>query len=156
MEQVCQMVGDLLAEAASLSSHIYGNYVVQHMLEFCTPDVVALLTTILEQHVPSMTTNDYAAAVVGKALSQANNERRYLLAHALLQEPEQLASMACSRRGQIAVKEALQLVDGAVRSQACDQLAGRFDRLRACRYGRAVATFVSDLQRSSTTSVEQE
>jgi hypothetical protein len=153
VEQVTPMVNDLLADAASLSSHIYGNYVIQHMLEFCTPDVVSHLTSILEVHVPSMALNDYSGAVVGKALCQAQNERRYLLAHTLLQQPEHLAAMSCSRRGQLAVKEALQLAEVTARNKACDELESRFGRLKACRYGRAVAKFVEDLQKCSAGSV---
>jgi hypothetical protein len=152
VDQVSPMVGDLLAHAPSLSSHIYGNYVMQHILEFCTPDVVSRLTSVLEQHVPGMAANEYTGAVVGKALSQASGERRRSLAHALLEQPEELARLSCSRRGQLAVKEALQVADASACSQACDELASRFDRLRRCRYGRAVATFVAELQRSSASA----
>lgn len=148
LDQVAPMVGELLAEAASLSSHIYGNYVMQHIVEFCGPEDVSHLTSLLEQRVPDMVRNDYAAAVIGKALSQANNERRHALAQALLRQPEQLAAMSCSRKGHVAVKEALQLAEDVARSKVCDELASRFGRLRACRYGRAIVSFVTELQKS--------
>jgi len=153
VDQLALMVNELSAEVVSLSSHSYGNYVVQHMLEFCTPDVVAHITSVLEMHIANIGANDYVGAVVGKGLSQGNNERRHFLAHTLLQQPEQLVALSCSRKGQLAVKEALKIVDEDTRIKACHELAIRADQLRACRYGRVIATFVTKMQEHSSDSV---
>lgn len=154
MSQLTPMVHDLLNEAAALSSHIYGHYVMQHILEFCSAEIVSHFTSILEQKVPEIATNDYAGAVIGKALGQPGNAGRDRLAQVVLSDPEQVAAMACSRRGHLAVKEALQLTEGPARHQACEELSSRNERLRESRYGRAVACFVTTLQKPPAVSAE--
>lgn len=144
-EQVSPMVEDLLADAAELTSHAYGNYVMQHILEHCDADAVSRLTLSLQRHVATMDAAGQGGSVVGAALGNAANPGREALALALLREPQQMATMACSRWGHPAVKQALQLAPGPERRRACAELARRADRLRSSRYGRFVATCVATL-----------
>merc|ERR1712100_190380 len=136
------MVEEFLADVASLSSHRYGNYVVQHLLEHCGDDMVSRITSILDQHVstvPKMAADGLIGSVIAKALSRPNNEGSRSLATTLLQDSERSAVMACSRRGHQAVKQALQLTDDATRNKACAELYWRSQRLNLSRYGRQVA-----------------
>jgi pumilio RNA-binding family len=141
--QVAPVVEDLMAEPLALASHKYGNYVMQHVLEFGRPEVVSRLTYILGQHAPHMAAGGHIGAVVDKALAKAKIEHRQFLVSALLHQPEQLAIMSCSRWGHRAVEEALNMAGTAERSRACTELFRRTDKLRSCRYGRAISRLIT-------------
>jgi pumilio RNA-binding family len=147
LEQVSPLVQDLLTDAVAMSTHIYGNYVVSHLLEHCGPEVVLQITASLQKHVSTMPADGYAGTVIGKALSHASKESARSLALSVLQDPERLTVMACSRWGHQAVKQALQLADAPERQKACAELSWRSNRLRSSRYGRLVATFAAEQQK---------
>jgi len=146
VEQVSPLVEELLADTAALSSHVYGNYVVQHLLQHCAPDVVTRIAFILEQNVHALAGDGYAGSVIGTALTHAGVEESQSLARLLLKYPEQLASMACSRWGHLAVKAALKLAPLPEGQKACAELMWRSNWLRSNRYGRLVANAAAAMQ----------
>lgn len=145
-EQMAPIVEVLLNSALDLSSHTYGHYVMMHLFEHCGPDVISRLAIILQQHVSSMAPDGYVGAVISKALAHSNNEACQSLAVRLLQELAPVIIMACSRWGYLAVKQALQLVPAPEQEKACSELARCSGKLRSSRYGRLVATHVTELQ----------
>jgi len=140
-EQLAPFVKELVADAVPLSAHPYGNFVVLHLLEHCT-DAASPITSALEQYVSVMAADGCIGAVIEKALSVATNEGSVALATTLLKDPERLTTMACSRWGNKAVKQALQLVDDSTRRESCANLLQRSARLRSNRYGRLIDSFI--------------
>lgn len=145
-EQMYQIIEVLLNDAVELSSHAYGHYVMQHIFEQCGSDVVSRLASILQQSLTNMDADGFVGSVIGKAFTHINNEACVSLASSLLQEHARVLVMACSRWGYLAVKTALQLVADAEQEKACSELASCSTKLRATRYGRLVATFVTELR----------
>jgi mRNA-binding protein PUF3 len=145
-EQMSSMVEVLLNDAVDLASHTYGHYVMMHIFEQGGQDVVSRLASTLQQHLPDMVADGYIGAVIGKALNHTNNEACVSLAAGLLQEHAHMVSMACSRWGYVAIKQALQLVSTFEQDKACNEIAYCSSKLRSSRYGRLVATFVMELQ----------
>lgn len=145
-EQMAVMVNELLAEGAMLSTHIYGYYVMQHLLEHLGAEVAMQISAGLEENLSNMAPDGYAGAVIGTALSKADNAGAYSLAQALLKDPERSAMMACSRWGHTAVKHALQIVDVPTQEKACTELMWYSGRLRSNRYGRLVAGVIAQQQ----------
>lgn len=148
-DQVAPMAEDLLADARALASHKHGNYVMQHLLEFGSREVVSRFTLILDQYVPIMAAAGHVGAVFKKALIQPNTESRQCLVSALLRQPGQLSIMSCCRWGHPAVQEALKLAELSERSRACAELAHCADKLRSNRYGKSVLSLVVQLQRAA-------
>lgn len=145
-EQLSPLVEELLAEGAVLSGHIYGYYVMQHLLEHGPPDVAARISATLEQNLAFMAPEGYVGAVIGTSLSKSTNTGAHSIAKALLKDPERSAMMACSRWGHSAVKHALQLVEEPLRNKACTELMTYLGRLCSNRYGRLVASVIADQQ----------
>lgn len=145
-DQMSFIVEILFIDAVDLSSHTYGHYVMQHLFEQCNHDVVSRLSCSLQQHLPNMIADGYIGAVIGKALNHTNNEACVSLAASLLQEHAHMVVMACSRWGYLAIKQALQLVSTSDQDKAFAELMRCQNKLRSSRYGRLVATFVTELQ----------
>lgn len=143
-EQLSPLVEELLAEGAVLSGHIYGYYVMQHLLEHGPIDVAAHISTILEENLPFTAPDSYAGAVIGTALGTSTNTGAGSLAKALLKDTEHAAMMACSRWGYTAVKLAFQLVEEPLRSKFATELSWYSNRLRSNRYGRLVASAIAE------------
>jgi len=146
--QVKRLLDELIVDAMSLCRHPYGNYVMQHLLEHGPADHRQKLTRILEQHAHTVGTDCYARAVVSKALTHGARADQVALARALLREPGLIATMARTRHGHVAAKFALQHLDGADRQEACRQLYKDVAVLRASRYGRFVASCLTQLEPS--------
>jgi len=143
-EQVKPLVEEILPDTLALCSHIYGNYVIQHLLEHGGPDVTSRITATLEENVSTISGDGYAGAVLAKALSHASEEESMSLANAFLKYADLVAAMSCSRWGHGAVKLALKLATAPERQQACAELMWRSNRLRSSRYGRLVVSAASD------------
>lgn len=139
--QVRRLVEDIVSEAASLSSHAYGNYVVQHVVDYGEALQQRRLAEILGGHVVTLAQDAYGSAVVAKVLSHGDTEGRVSLARAAATSPNLLATMARTRHGHVAVRQALQLLQGYA-PDVYDIARGELERdaaqLSASRYGRFV------------------
>jgi hypothetical protein len=136
------MVEELLSDAVKLTSHPFGNFVMQHLWDHGGDDVRSRLTSILLSHMSTFDAKGVAGSVIGKALNlQEATTATQSLAHSVLQDPERLTTMACSRYGHLAVEQALALADEPRRRQACGDLKLRWDMLHSSkRYGRPILT----------------
>eukprot|EP00928_Gymnodinium_smaydae_P055030 TRINITY_DN38692_c0_g1_i1.p1 TRINITY_DN38692_c0_g1~~TRINITY_DN38692_c0_g1_i1.p1 ORF type:complete len:473 (-),score=72.47 TRINITY_DN38692_c0_g1_i1:103-1521(-) len=139
-EQLSSLVEILLANAISLSKHTYGNYVMQHVLEHGSKEQRRRLVQMLEQEAATICFNNCACAVVSKAMELGEHEDSVALARAFATKPGLVTAMARSRYGHLAVRAALNLLEGNERELVCAQLKNDAASLRASRYGRAVAT----------------
>ena len=99
-----QLVEALLTDAISTARHPYGNYVMQHLLEHGSNDQRSTLIRMLEQHAPVVAADEYACAVIGKAMARGQRQDQMALARALAKVPETLSFMARTRHGHVAAR----------------------------------------------------
>jgi len=141
---IAPLLEDLLADAKSLCLHNFGHYVMQHLIEHGSCEQGSYIIQILRENVASMAVDPYACSVVAKALCHGRDDDRQLMASALIQSDGVIASMACSRHGHAAVKEALSLANENNQHElndACRQLFSFETTLRKSRYGKVVLAF---------------
>jgi len=89
-----RLLEEILADAAALNIHIYGNYVTRHIMEFGLPEhrrrvVAAILTDTW-----ATARQQYGCRVVEAALQHAEADGKQAIATELLARPRQLAMLA--------------------------------------------------------------
>jgi hypothetical protein len=92
-QQVRYLIEYMLADAASLCTHMYGNFVMQRLLEHSAPNDRSRLMKVVHTHLHFMGINFYGSAVVGKALINGIDEDRQKLARAIIGTHGLLAAM---------------------------------------------------------------
>jgi len=149
-DQVQRLVDVILQDAVELACHPFGNYVLQHTLEYSPDGTRDHLIELLVKHVNTMAADTCAAAVVSQAMSIGNKGAP--LARALFKERGLLRTMACSRHGHIAVKRALRLLSADEFDKAVEQLTSDAQALRADRYGKIVLASLESNERQRACS----
>lgn len=128
-EQVADIVNDLLSDAVALTTHLYGNYVMQHLLEFGAPETRRRASRLLADSVRDVGLNSYGSAVLLKVLAHAEQQDQVQLARALVAEPVLFTAMARGRPGSPVTKRAVQVLLPAERDVARRLLGGRQGRM---------------------------
>jgi hypothetical protein len=170
-KQMAQIVEILLSDSAQLMKHTFGHYVILHLFDYGSLDVVLRLLSALEEQVPTMNADGCIAAVMGKALEKTTIETmaqsdagekqkldndlaelidactkaRHSLAVRLLHMPQRAVSMACSRYGSKAAKLALGLASDSERKTISAEFSRCMGKLRSSRYGRIVVNYLDGL-----------
>lgn len=155
-EQVGPLLDGLLGDAAALCTHLYGNYVMQHILEHGPPEHKHRLCRLLEPHVRAFGHDQYACAVLGKALCHGSREDQACIAHAILREPDLLCRIAQTRYGHVAAKLVLQVTEGPLLREARAQVAAEAHKLRSLRYGRFVVQCLEQQSRGPPAQQRQQ
>lgn len=150
--QVERLVQGILTDARSLCTHQFGNYVIQHILDFGTECQVQHILKMLQENAKEMMANDVASLVLTKAYQSNNIDlgSKAALARVLLQEQDLFCSMACSRSRHQAAKLTIEVLENPGRRSACHalSLSGHLRRLKASSRGRALASIIECYLRS--------
>lgn len=142
-EQVERLVAAILTDAAKLCTDPFGNYVMQHILDYGNKQQAHSIMLVLTMNAEDMSANDAACAVLTKGLSRGSPEDQVALARALLANQELFISMACSRHGHQAANLTIQVLDEPDRYNACRELSRYLNRLRTSgRWGRVLAATI--------------
>lgn len=136
--QIAFLVETLLPEVEALMMHRYGNYVVQHIIEFGTAAQQQHVLEAMKHSVAELCLNNDACMVLGKAFDLVEPQMKSSLLDAILQQKGALAAMAHMRRGHTAVVCALETARPVQMLEACMQLMQQIQSLRSNRYGRIV------------------
>lgn len=148
---IAPLLEDLLTDAKSLCVHSFGHFVMQHLIENECEQAPHIIQ-ILRENVATMAVDQQACSVVAKALRHGSDDDRTNMASALIQSEGVIASMACSRYGHTAVKEALEVLAKEGKeddfNNACRQLLSYEADLRRSRYGKVVLAFTKRLLES--------
>jgi len=136
ISQIHQLVESLIPEVVSLSRHPYGNYVVQNLLQRCTSEQRRRMARALASQMRLLCTETFGCAVLSTALLCVPHAERQALAQSLLQEPDLIMNMACTRFGHVAVLRAVESLSCAERAEATRLLWSEVDALGFSRYGR--------------------
>jgi len=146
-EQTRALVEDLLHCGSQLCTDQYGNFVVQHILEFGCDDHKQRMSHIIAAQIATMKRDYHDCAVVSAALTHSAQNDKILVARAVLGRRGFLVSMARQRHGHDAVMSLLNLFDERERAEAERQLRKDIKELTKSRYGRVMAKIL-DLRSS--------
>jgi hypothetical protein len=105
-DQMRSLVQHFLADADSLSIHMYGNFIMQRLLEYGAPDQRRYICIALQNNIAGTGSNFYGAVVVGTALQYCSQEDKLGLARAVLDVNGLLSAMLRFRHGK-SVKDLL-------------------------------------------------
>lgn len=137
-EQTCTLVDEVLKDAEALCRHHFGNYVIQHVLEFGTAEQKHKVACALRSSMPNNARNKNASRVIEKALAHCCEEDRVAMVDALLAERNGLPNLAEHQFGSFVVQAAMRLPKEQS-SQVVALLRPCVTRLKGTRYGRRVA-----------------
>lgn len=138
-----EMTGSLLQsvtrDACALCRHPYGNYVVQHVLEYgSAAQKSAVVSALCNGDIVALAQHRVASNVIERALAQCGPDGQRAIASAVLAVPPALLAMGCSRYGSFTVKRLLEVLAGPLREQAVYQLSAGTEQLRASKHGKSL------------------
>lgn len=143
--QVESISETLLANVLVFSCHPFGNYVIQHLIEYGTRDQRYRLIRTLENSTASVARSTSGCSVLAAAMMHGAPEDMVWLARSVIQVPGLLQALAQSRHGNIVVVQSLRVLSGDIRAAARKLLLEDDVILRSSRYGRVVS---EELERS--------
>mmetsp|Transcript_87015 Transcript_87015/g.224031 ORF Transcript_87015/g.224031 Transcript_87015/m.224031 type:complete len:332 (+) Transcript_87015:102-1097(+) len=146
--QINSLIEVLLMDCTVLSRHIYGNFTMQHVLEYGSESQRHRLAVQLERHASILGWDHRGRKVLTKALSASCPADRMAIARALLMEPDLLVCMAHARHGHMAAQLMIGILDGEFHEEAKRQLGEELPSLFGSRYGRKIVGSMGQTMRS--------
>jgi len=126
----------VMDEAEQLSSHKFGNYVIQHLVEFGSPAQSHRVANAIRKDLIVLSKDQFGSKVVERAVEMCCADDRDAIASELLSTPNELVSMAENRFGRFVVKSLLRTPgDHAEKVRA--HLLSASTRLQSSRYGKS-------------------
>lgn len=122
-----EFLAGLMAELQVLSRHLFGNFVVQHLVEYGDDAQRTEVCRALRRDLRAAALDEHAVCVLDRALEWLPEDERSALADGVVAMPALLPVMASSRSGELAL-ERLVLVVGAGPRLA--QLSAAFESQR--------------------------
>lgn len=147
-EQMDEIMETLLTVGETLSRHLYGNFVMQHILEHGTESHKHTLIVKLVEQVRVYGLDPRTSRVLRKALFCASGDDQVQCARALLYA-KGIAAMARDRHAHTSAQLILTVVDGVDLAEAQSQLRGELPSLAASRYGRKVVACLDKVQKDN-------
>jgi len=147
--QVEGLVEALLQDAMALSCHTFGNYTIQHLLQFGTAQQQYLCVRMIEQNMGSIARNQSGVGAVVAAMTYTSPEDGVWIARAAVQDPKLLPCMAQMRHGDDVVALVVSALQGQERAGALRSLADASPELLSSRYGRKVHAYLEARARGS-------
>lgn len=138
------LVAAVVRHAVLLSYNAFGNYVVQHVLEYATVgyrDGIAFV--LAEGDMKDIVTHRIASIVLQRALAQSSPEGQRRLGHKLISLQPNLLEIAKTRPGSATVKQLIQSLTGPIREEALRQLLAGIEELNDSKHGKALAAFLT-------------
>jgi pumilio RNA-binding family len=156
-EQTRVLVEDVIENAYVLCRHPFGNYVVQHVLEYGTPtQQTAVIDALLSGGVMQLAMHRVASNVIERALVQCGAEDRHALMGQLIVEPPATLAMASSRYGAFIAQRLLEMPPCPQQDELWQQLCKGVETLKASKHGmQLVATIAPEEAETEVCSEEQ-
>mmetsp|Transcript_17837 Transcript_17837/g.29668 ORF Transcript_17837/g.29668 Transcript_17837/m.29668 type:complete len:493 (+) Transcript_17837:58-1536(+) len=121
-EQTQPLVSILLPQAYDLCMHMYGNFVMQRIVENGSDSVRQDIFRLLQVHVASLGTNFYGSAVIGTCMRFAGIAGQLTIARALISVDGLLATLERFKHAKAAAHSVLGLLSGEELKDAHRQL----------------------------------
>jgi len=143
-DQTRVLVEDVIANAYVLCRHPFGNYVVQHILEYGTQaQRSVVIGALLQGGVMQLAMHRVASNVIERALGQCNSEDRRLLVNHLVCDPSATLAMASSRYGAFIAQRLLELPASPQLNELRQQLYENLNCLKASKHGKQLVACIA-------------
>jgi len=141
------LVEAVVGEANALARHPYGNYVVQHALEYGNPAHRSrLVAAFVESGIAFLAQHRIASNVIEKAIGQVCTTDQQTIGLALIAAPQTLLVMGCSRYGTSVVQSLLEVLSpGPLRGEAIRQLVVDLPQLKASKHSKQLVEKLTSL-----------
>lgn len=144
MEQTKDLVEGVIENAHALCRHPFGNYVVQHVLEYgALTQRNAVLEALLQGGVMQLAMHRVASNVIERALVECTAEGRQALVGQLVADPSASLAMASSRYGSFIALRLLELPASPQIDEVRKQFSEGFDVLKASKHGKQVVAVIA-------------
>lgn len=141
------MVSQILDDTLTFAIHPFGNYVMQHLAEYATPEQRQRLLLELQRSADSVCRSPRGSTVVASALKFSTPQERASFALTVVEDAALLSSFAQTRPGSASIALLLEVLNGDGRSQTVHQLLN--DRtLRGSKHGSTVVELLASLHPS--------
>jgi len=132
------LIDAVVSEAGTLARHPYGNYVVQHVLEYGT-DVhrKLLVSACIESGIGFLAQHRIASNVIESALGRVCSADQQAIGLALLATPQTLLVISCSRYGTHVVQRLLEVLSpGPLQVEVTRQLIGNLPTIMTSKHSK--------------------
>jgi len=134
----------VIENAYVLCRHPFGNYVVQHVLEYGTPTQRnAVVEALLQGGVMQLAMHRVASNVIERALVECTAEGRHALVGQLVAEPSAALAMASSRYGSFIAQRLLELPASPQRDEIKKQFSEGLEILKASKHGKQLVATIA-------------
>merc|ERR1712061_395816 len=127
----------LLEHVDELARHPFGNYVVQHMLQYGEPEQQKCIMSAIQHSSAALSCDPFGSAVVRAALASDLNAERAALAKRIAKDRNLLLSMACARPSHVTACRVIEALEIPERRALAQELATS-QALAKSQYARAV------------------
>jgi pumilio RNA-binding family len=159
------VMGEVMTAIVQLAQDQYGNYVIQHILEFGRPHERDRVIDSLAPHIVTLSQNKFASNVVEKCLLHGKAAQREALVEAILAQPPPSAAaggrggdadgagvcdsplhqMMRDQFGNYVVQKLLEVCNEDQRERLLDQLRVQLPYLKRLTYGKHIVARVEKL-----------
>merc|ERR1719240_1253506 len=99
------MVDQVLTEAESLCRHQYGNFILQHILQYGSPRQRSVIARVVHADIMRLAKHRLASHIVSCALVNCAPEDVQMLINAVLQDANELYKLSRREYGSFVVRE---------------------------------------------------
>lgn len=141
------LIDAIVTVADVLARHPYGNYVVQHALEYGTSvQRSRLVAMFVETGVAFLAQHRIASNVIERAIAQVSNADQQTIGLALLTSPQTLVVVGCSRYGTHVVLRLLEVLSpGPLQIEVVRQLTASLSQIRASKHSKLLVEKLTSL-----------
>merc|ERR1719316_451250 len=156
-EQTRILVEDVIENAYVLCRHPFGNYVVQHVLEYgTTTQRSGVVEALLQGGVMDLAMHRVASNVIERALVQCSAEGRRSLVGQLVTQPAETLAMASSRYGSFIAQRLLEMPASPQRDELFEQLYEGIETLKASKHGKQLVESIAPEEAETETGPEEQ
>jgi len=137
-DQICAFVDEILSDAGLLCRHHYGNYVMQHILEFGVEEQKSKVVLALCASMQGSARNRNSSHTLEKALEFCSVDDRFTILQELLQDGNNLHSLAQHPFGCYVVRALFSKKPDELSKRAALLLHPYVEQLTSSKYGRRV------------------
>jgi len=146
-EMTSPLIDAVVNDTEVLARHPYGNYVVQHSLEYGTiAHRTRLVTAFVRVGIAFLAQHRIASNVIERAIGLASRDDQQIIGLALLASPNTLLTVGCSRYGTHVVHRLVEVLPpGPLRVETLRQLGANIAQLRASKYCKPLVEQLASL-----------
>ncbi|XP_074563125.1 pumilio homolog 1-like [Curcuma longa] len=142
------MMEEIMESVCNLAQDQYGNYVIQHVLQYGKPEERSDIISKLAGQIVKMSQQKYASNVVEKCLTFGTPEERQILINEILgstEENEPLQAMMKDQFGNYVVQKVLETCDDKNRELILQRIKVHQNGLKRYTYGKHIVARVEKL-----------